>query len=387
MPARADRADGLEQDPGEGREIQPQLVGPHGRRRGPVGEQVELLLLYSVLHVAAGAVQILVERPGADLPHGQAGDHEARVRAAQSRQHLRLAHHASAPAPARQRPVPEVPEPARRPARRHAAAPRTPHLARDLPDKPRVAGNAEHVVHRVRLAPGHDRLAAEAGIPPHQDPHLRPRLADLRDDPDQLVKRALRRVDVRRPQAAAQHMFAAGDIKRQVAVTVVIRVEVAPFLGAVQRVVGRVEIEDDLLGRRAVRLQEQRDQQTVDRRRVGGDPLVAVARRPVRDAELEPVERARTGQRMAAVALAHPVGAGDVAAADGQRQHAVVAQLVVIVEILVPQSDRHDPLRDETVQLVLAALGVAMIREASREPAGHAEHVVGLPQEQRAAVR
>ena len=60
--------------------------------------------------------------------------------------------------------------------------------------------------------------------------------------------------------------------------------------------------------RRAVRLQEQRDQQTVDRRRVGGDPLAAVARRPVRDAELEPVERARTGQRMAAVALAHPVG-------------------------------------------------------------------------------
>ena len=47
-----------------------------GQRR--VGEQVELLLLYSVLHVAAGAVQILVELPGADFPHGQAGDHEAR---------------------------------------------------------------------------------------------------------------------------------------------------------------------------------------------------------------------------------------------------------------------------------------------------------------------
>ncbi len=115
------------------------------------------------------------------------------------------------------------------------------------------------------------------------------------------------------------------------------RVEVAPLLGAVQRVVGRVEIEDDLPGRRAVRLQEQRDHQPVDRRRVGGDPLAAVARRLVRDAELEPVERARAGQRMAAVAVPHPVGAGDVAAADGQRQNAVVAQLVVVVEILVSQ--------------------------------------------------
>ncbi len=38
---------------------------------------------------------------------------------------------------------------------------------------------------------------------------------------------------------------------RQVAVTVVIRVEVVLFLGAVQRVVVRVEIEDDLLRCRA----------------------------------------------------------------------------------------------------------------------------------------
>ena len=154
------------------------------------------------------------------------------------------------------------------------------------------------------------------------------------------------------------------------------RVEVAPLLGAVQRVVGRVEIEDDLPGRRAVRLQEQLDHQPVDLCRVGGDPLAAVARRLVRDAELEPVERARASQRMTAVAVPHPVGAGEVAAADGQRQHAVVAQLVVVVEILVSQRDRHDPLRDETVQPVLAAPGVAMVREASREPSGHAEHAV-----------
>ncbi len=70
------------------------------------------------------------------------------------------------------------------------------------------------------------------------------------------------------------------------------RVEVASFLGAVQWIVGRVEIEDDLLGRRAVRLEGQRDQQPVDRRRFRGDPLAAVFRRLVRRAEHEPVERA-----------------------------------------------------------------------------------------------
>ncbi len=40
---------------------------------------------------------------------------------------------------------------------------------------------------------------------------------------------------------------------------------------------------------------------------------------------------------MTALALAHLVGAGDVAAADGQRQNAIVTQLVLIAEILVSQ--------------------------------------------------
>ena len=51
-------------------------------------------------------------------------------------------------------------------------------------------------------------------------------------------------------------MAAAEHIKRQVAVAVVIAVEEATLLMAVQRVVGGVEIEDDLLGRAAIGLAE-----------------------------------------------------------------------------------------------------------------------------------
>jgi hypothetical protein len=43
----------------------------------------------------------------------------------------------------------------------------------------------------------------------------------------------------------------------------------------VQRVVGGVEIEDDLLRRSLVRLQEQRHRQRLDRRRVIGDLVIA----------------------------------------------------------------------------------------------------------------
>ena len=59
--AQADPAQRREQDVGEGREPQPELVGAHGRCRRAIGEQVELLLLDPVLDFAAGAVDVLVE--------------------------------------------------------------------------------------------------------------------------------------------------------------------------------------------------------------------------------------------------------------------------------------------------------------------------------------
>src|ERR1700740_1479998 len=44
-------------------EPQPQLVGTHRARRSAVGEEVELALLNAVFHVAAGAIELLVEMP------------------------------------------------------------------------------------------------------------------------------------------------------------------------------------------------------------------------------------------------------------------------------------------------------------------------------------
>ena len=67
-----------EEDRGEGGEEDPELVGGEARRRGPVGEEIELLLLDRVLHVAPRAVDALVDGPGREGV-GQRGDHEARV--------------------------------------------------------------------------------------------------------------------------------------------------------------------------------------------------------------------------------------------------------------------------------------------------------------------
>ena len=71
-----------------------------------------------------------------------------------------------------------------------------------------------------------------------------------------------------RPELGRQQMPAAEHVKRQVAVAIIVAVEEPAFLMAVQRIVGGVEVEDDLLGRPVVRLEEEVDEQALDRRGV-----------------------------------------------------------------------------------------------------------------------
>ena len=58
-----DAAQRAEQHIGHRGEPQAKLVGAHGGGRGAVGEQIELALLDAVLHLAARAVDLLVEVP------------------------------------------------------------------------------------------------------------------------------------------------------------------------------------------------------------------------------------------------------------------------------------------------------------------------------------
>ena len=70
-------------------------------------------------------------------------------------------------------------------------------------------------------------------------------------------------------------MPAAEDVERQIAVAVVVAVEEAPFLVAMQRVVGGVEIEDDLLRRACVGLDKEVDKHPLDCRRIMADLVIA----------------------------------------------------------------------------------------------------------------
>src|SRR5438067_11199114 len=89
-------------------------------------------------------------------------------------------------------------------------------------------------------------------------------------------------------------MRTAEDVQRQIAIAVVIAVKEAPLLMPVQRVIGGIEIEDDLLGWVLVRPQKQIDKQRLD---LGPVPSDAVIARQLRPAPLQPVERRFAGQR------------------------------------------------------------------------------------------
>ncbi len=145
-----------------------------------------------------------------------------------------------------------------------------------------------------------------------------------------------------------------------------------------QRIVGGVEVENDLLGRRLVRLEEKVDEQALDRRRVVADLVIAVIR--AERGMFQPVERALAGERGAVLAPRLKL------AGEG-RQHRVVAQLVVVDQILVPQRDAADALHEHGLDGVLHELRHAAVGEVSRQAPYQPERPIRGAQQQRAGVR
>ena len=248
---------------------------------------------------------------------------------------------------------------------------------RDLLDEPRIARQAEHEVHPVLFAPGHQRFAGEPGIGAQKNARPGPARPYLADDPRDLLDRAGAAIDVRRPQLGRQQMPAAEHIQRQVAVAIVVAVEEPPLLMAMQRIVGGVEVENDLSGRLCVRLEEEVDEQGLDRRGFMRD-LAVLRRRVAR--EFQPVQR-RFARRRRAVA------APSLKLARQHRHQRVVTKLVVIVEVFVAERDAEHALADERGDRVLDEPWVSRVAETFRKPPHQIQTPVRSAQQQAARVR
>ncbi len=122
-----------------------------------------------------------------------------------------------------------------------------------------------------------------------------------------------------------------------------------------QGVVGRVEVEGDLLGRFCMRLEKQVDKQALDRGRLVRD--LAIFRRRVAR-QFEPVQRGFAGHRRA-------VRTPSFELAGQNRHHRIVAQVVVVVEVLIPQRDAEHPLADQRGHRVFDISAIARVAKAT----------------------
>jgi hypothetical protein len=169
-------------------------------------------------------------------------------------------------------------------------------------------------------------------------------------------------------------------------------VEEAALLVAVQRIIGRVEVENDLSRWRLMCLEEQADEQAFDCRAVVANLMVdwppngvgapfpnpAANRRQRR--MLEPVERALARQRGAVLALGRQL-------AGQRREHRVVPQVIVVDQILVPERDAEHPLRHHGPDAVLdLRLGTA-VGKTGGEPPDQTDRPIGRAKQQPAGVR
>jgi len=154
-------------------------------------------------------------------------------------------------------------------------------------------------------------------------------------------------------------------------------VEEALLLMAVHRIVRCIEIENEAAGSGCVGLNEQVDEQPLHCLAVHGEFAVAVF--GILRRMLQPVERRLASKHGA-------VGTARFELARHQPEHRIMAQFVVVVQILVTQRDAMHTLGQQCLQAVLHPIRSAAIREAGRNLPGQADGVVGPAQQQGACV-
>ncbi len=160
--------------------------------------------------------------------------------------------------------------------------------------------------------------------------------------------------------------------------------EEAPLLLPVERIVGGIEVQHDPRRGPGVAIEEVVHETVLDRAAVVDELVVA---RGLGLGALQTVERAAAGQGMAAVAGLTTLGSQQIRLADRQGQQHIVAQSVVVVQILVAQRLAEHALAQQLLDRVLDALGTPVVREARRKPADQPRVLGHLAKQQNARVR
>ena len=133
--------------------------------------------------------------------------------------------------------------------------------------------------------------------------------------------------------------------------------EDAAFLVPMQRIVGGIKVEDDLLGGLLVGIEEEIDEQALDGGWVMADLVIAC-----RFGAAPPDCSALVCRPAAQDPLAAPL-------AGQNRQHRVMAQLIVVVQVLIAKRDADDALHHQGLDMVVHQLGATRLAEAGGQTA------------------
>jgi hypothetical protein len=147
-----------------------------------------------------------------------------------------------------------------------------------------------------------------------------------------------------------------------------------------QRVVCGVQIQDDLGGCLRMRFQEQLHPQRLDGGGVGPDLVISIFVAGLLREQLQPVQRALACHRRAVRALCLQLS-------QQRPEHRVVPQLLMIVQILVPQRQAKDALADQRAHRVLDQVPLSSIAEAAGQSIDQADRRIRLAQQQCAGIR
>jgi len=154
----------------------------------------------------------------------------------------------------------------------------------------------------------------------------------------------------------SSRLFAREDVERQIAIVAVVAVKEASFLHTMDRIIGGIEIQDDLRRGGRVRLHEHVDEQAIHGVVIDGDLLVARLLANGRAGQLEAIQRALAG-----------AWRREIAGFREDRDERIVAQRVVIVQVFVAEREAVDPLPHQRRHRMRHPRRIAMIGEAGRE--------------------
>ena len=156
----------------------------------------------------------------------------------------------------------------------------------------------------------------------------------------------------------------------------IVAMEEVTFLLPVQRIIGRIQVQDDFLGRFLVCLEEDVNQQVVHRSVIQHDLLIALLLTGRLPGQFQPVQGALSRQsRLPEIRLV-----------DQHSQQGIVPQLLVIVQVFIFQGQTIDSLCHQFLHRMIDQIRRPIIGEAGSELAENPRPLLDLPQKQTSAI-